>query len=69
MSLVWRSIKMADKFPCVTCEDLPTCEALKWVVLGKKLAEEGFPVTKICITCPKDGVTYTAAKEVVSDGR
>jgi len=60
---------MPDKFPCVTCEDLPTCEALKWVVSGMKLAKEGFHVTKIYITCPKDTMAYEAAKEVISDGR
>ncbi len=55
---------MEDKFPCATCEDLPTCEeTLKWASLGMALEKEGFPVTEVCITCPKDGFTYTAKRK------
>ena len=54
---------MTDKFPCATCEDFPTCEPAKKMMSDVLFFENnGFPVTKICITCPKDGFTYTARK-------
>ena len=60
---------MMDKLPCVTCKDLPTCEeTLKWGNLGMELEAEGFPVTEISISCPKDGVTYKARKGGMNDG-
>lgn len=33
-------------------------EVLKWGSLGMELEKEGFPVMEICITCPKNSVTY-----------
>jgi len=58
-----------DKFPCATCEDLPTCkDALEWGGLGMELEGKGFPVTEVCITCPKDGVTYRAKRGEHQDG-
>ncbi len=54
-----------NQMPCTTCEDLPNCEeTLKWASLGMALETEGFPVAEICITCPKDGLTYKAKKRL-----
>ena len=58
------------KFPCATCGDLPTCEeTLKWASLGMALEKKGFPVTEICITCPKDSMTYTAKRKLATPNK
>lgn len=56
--------KVADKFPCATCKDLPNCElALEVAGRGMFFEENGFPVTEVCLTCPQDGVTYKAKRK------
>ena len=52
------------KFPCATCEDLPNCEpALELASWGMLFDRNGFPVTGMSITCPKDKMTYRAKRE------
>ncbi|TET43034.1 MAG: hypothetical protein E3J60_01190 [Dehalococcoidia bacterium] len=58
------------KFPCATCEDLPTCEpALELVSWGMHFDKNGFPVTGMSVTCPKDKMTYTAKRKLATTNK
>lgn len=58
---------MMNKFPCANCETLPNCEpALELVGWGMHFEKNGFPVTEVGVTCPKDGFTYTAKRKASS---
>ena len=60
---------MKDKFPCATCEDLPSCEpALELASWGMHFDKNGFPVTEVGVTCPNDRKTYTAKRKASKKG-